>query len=112
MHAGLLSGLAHTEAIDHRLSVNQPSIATLESGQRRSGRRIECLMATRAAIALQASFLAPPVDMPGVAMRAGQYLGGTLIHNFDSLGCAGRLIQRLPDLSALLCGQTGDLRKP
>lgn len=52
MHDGLLSGFAHIEAIGHSLSVNQPSIATLESGQRRC---IECLMATRAAIALQAS---------------------------------------------------------
>lgn len=45
-------------------------------------------------------------------MRAGQHLAGALIRNLDSQGCARRLIQRLSDLSALLYGQTGDLRKP
>jgi hypothetical protein len=111
MHAGLLRGLAHIEAIDHSVSVNQPSITTLESGQRRSGRRIECLMATRAAIALQASFLVLPMDMPRVAMQTGHHLGVALTHKLDSQGCASRLIQRLPDLNTALHGQTSHLRK-
>lgn len=69
MHRADLGALTHALAFRHLLRVGQPLVFEPQARQRRTGQRIECGVASAAAIALQPRCQAPARDLLVATMR-------------------------------------------
>src|SRR5208283_1774387 len=71
-HLAAFRGLRDRLAGDQRLRLVRPAILVMQAGQRRSGQRVECLPAVRAAVPRLAASLAPGTNVIPTAVRTAK----------------------------------------
>ena len=101
MNARERRGFAHTQSVNQRLAIGQPSVSTPQMRQRRSGQGIEGLVAGTATVALDSAVLAPQQYLARVAMRTRAHFFGASINETFRASFWCDLVKHRFDLFAL-----------
>ena len=110
-HPAPLGRGGHRLALAQRLTKIKPAFLLAQSGQRRSGQRIEASAAILAAETAQVVGLAPAHRRPA-AVRTAPRLAQALLDRRRHRRSGLPADQHRLELLALLCRQTVDLRQP